>query len=397
MEDCIDLASALSGDLDVPDALKLYETTRRPTVKKVQSAAQTSLEWFENTEQYLSLEPLQFTYSLLTRSLRVTHENLRRRDPDFVAEVEDAYFDGQPPVFYPFETDAGPLNNRFVAQAPLPADGECFYDFSSAKQMYQLAPLLQSGAALVVLPRFALSDWANAERFDNFLSLLASVHSTSGATCSASLFWDTNAGSKFQPLDVLATEAWMRKIASTGVECVELDLSEHKGCGQMSQGGLNEDSYQKSSQPVVNTAALLRKTHKGLLSVRVSLKDWRVSVEKNLKTMSKFIGSLEASGVNLFSITSTNHPHKGQRLYQAELADQIKSTTQANVMVEGGLDSLDDMNSLVAAGRADLVRLEEALWYNSSFIRLASKRHRVPGEFPDHLKALSGYTPRSFS
>src|SRR5215468_3692327 len=92
MEDAMALADALSRHRDVPSALSAYEEERRLAVESTQRAAQVSLEWFENTERYFTrLEPWQFAFSLLTRSLRVTHENLRVRDAKFVETVDRAF------------------------------------------------------------------------------------------------------------------------------------------------------------------------------------------------------------------------------------------------------------------------------------------------------------------
>ncbi|MGH9346955.1 MAG: bifunctional salicylyl-CoA 5-hydroxylase/oxidoreductase [Vicinamibacterales bacterium] len=88
MEDAVALCNALASSADVPQALQAYEAARRPQVESLQRAAQASLQWFEDTERYLSLDPVQFTFSLLTRSLRITHEDLRRRDPAFLARVD---------------------------------------------------------------------------------------------------------------------------------------------------------------------------------------------------------------------------------------------------------------------------------------------------------------------
>src|SRR5437773_2490076 len=82
MEDVIELARHVRRHRAVPEALAAYEAERRPLVEALQRAAQTSLEWFEGTERYHGrLEPVQFAYSLLTRSLRVTHEHLRPPPP----------------------------------------------------------------------------------------------------------------------------------------------------------------------------------------------------------------------------------------------------------------------------------------------------------------------------
>jgi anthraniloyl-CoA monooxygenase len=89
MEDAVALRDALAAEPDVPAALRAYETRRRPQVESLQRAAQASLQWFEDTERYMSLDPVQFVFSLLTRSLRITHEDLRARDPQFLARVDE--------------------------------------------------------------------------------------------------------------------------------------------------------------------------------------------------------------------------------------------------------------------------------------------------------------------
>ena len=94
MEDAIALSRALGRQPSVAAALEAYEAERRPEVESLQRAAQVSLEWFETTERYQRLEPVQFAMSLLTRSLRVTHDNLRVRDPRFVATVDRWFAEG---------------------------------------------------------------------------------------------------------------------------------------------------------------------------------------------------------------------------------------------------------------------------------------------------------------
>ena len=88
-EDAIALERALDrhGD-DLPAALAAYEAERSIEVLKIQNAARNSTEWFENVERYTALEAEQFAYSLLTRSQRISHENLRLRDRDFVERME---------------------------------------------------------------------------------------------------------------------------------------------------------------------------------------------------------------------------------------------------------------------------------------------------------------------
>jgi anthraniloyl-CoA monooxygenase len=132
MEDAIALSQALARHGDLPKALAAYEEERRPVVESTQRAAQTSLQWFEETERYFGrLEPLQFAASLLTRSLRITHENLRLRDPGFVERI-DRWFAGSaanqsginvpverppPPMFTPFRLRDMVLSNRIVVSS----------------------------------------------------------------------------------------------------------------------------------------------------------------------------------------------------------------------------------------------------------------------------------------
>ena len=93
MEDALALAACLHEQPDTDAALAAYEQERRPVVASTQRAAQASLEWFENLGQYLHQEPEQFAFNIITRSRRVTHDNLRTRDPEFAARI-DAWFAG---------------------------------------------------------------------------------------------------------------------------------------------------------------------------------------------------------------------------------------------------------------------------------------------------------------
>ena len=91
MEDSLALAACLHEHPDVPTALAAYEAERRPVVESTQRAAQASLEWFENIGLYMRNEPEQFCFNLLTRSRRITYDNLRERDAEFAAHVNAAF------------------------------------------------------------------------------------------------------------------------------------------------------------------------------------------------------------------------------------------------------------------------------------------------------------------
>jgi anthraniloyl-CoA monooxygenase len=141
MEDALALAACLHESCEVQDALAAYEQERQAVVLSTQRAAQASLEWFENLGQYTHQHPLQFAFNILTRSRRITYDNLRLRDPDFIARV-DAWFRHSeqdagrgaaapgPPMFAPFRLGELDLVNRvvvspmdmYVAEDGLPAD-----------------------------------------------------------------------------------------------------------------------------------------------------------------------------------------------------------------------------------------------------------------------------------
>jgi anthraniloyl-CoA monooxygenase len=128
MEDAIALRDALTSCPDIPSALAEYEAVRRPRVESLQRAALASLDWFEHAERYAELDPVLFTFSLLTRSLRLTHEDLQQRDPEFLARVDAtvvAAANAQvrlktdrspltPPMFTPFRLRDLVLTNRIV-------------------------------------------------------------------------------------------------------------------------------------------------------------------------------------------------------------------------------------------------------------------------------------------
>ena len=91
MEDALALAACLHEHPNVDTALAAYETERRPVVESTQRAAQASLEWFERVGQYTGQDPVQFSFNLLTRSRRITQDNLRLRDPEFALQVEERF------------------------------------------------------------------------------------------------------------------------------------------------------------------------------------------------------------------------------------------------------------------------------------------------------------------
>ena len=129
LEDAIELARCfeLHGAAGVAAVLDAYQEARALEVLKIQNAARNSMEWFENVERYTAMEAEQFAYSMLTRSQRLSHENLRVRDAGYVDGFErwiarrafeqaglPAPDHAVPPMFTPYKMRGTVLKNRVV-------------------------------------------------------------------------------------------------------------------------------------------------------------------------------------------------------------------------------------------------------------------------------------------
>lgn len=125
LEDSISLAQHLKDDASMEEALEQYSAARNIDVLRIQNAARNSTEWFENVARYANMAPEQFTYSMLTRSQRISHENLRLRDPEGIDQFErwfatetgmDLTADQSPPppMFTPYRLRDLTLKNRIV-------------------------------------------------------------------------------------------------------------------------------------------------------------------------------------------------------------------------------------------------------------------------------------------
>ncbi|MFZ5541337.1 MAG: bifunctional salicylyl-CoA 5-hydroxylase/oxidoreductase [Pseudomonadota bacterium] len=154
-EDGIALARALAADPDdLAGALARYEAERSVEVLKIQNAARNSTEWFENVERYTAFEAEQFAYSLLTRSQRISHENLRLRDKAFVERIEGWFAQrtglperARPPMFTPYTLRGLTLKNRVVV-SPM-AQYSCVDGTPDDYYLVHLGSRAHGGAGLV--------------------------------------------------------------------------------------------------------------------------------------------------------------------------------------------------------------------------------------------------------
>lgn len=166
LEDAISLAEHLKNDDSLEEALEEYSKIRGVDVLRIQNAARNSTEWFENVARYANMAPEQFTYSMLTRSQRISHENLRLRDSEGIDAFErwfgeDAGYpvkSGQatpPPMFVPYKLGSLELKNRIVFSPTLTYSAENGLANSFHQTHYGTRAL--GGAALVMVEQTAVS------------------------------------------------------------------------------------------------------------------------------------------------------------------------------------------------------------------------------------------------
>ncbi|MFY9677529.1 FAD-dependent monooxygenase, partial [Glutamicibacter protophormiae] len=162
MEDSLALAACLHEHSSVETALEAYETERRPVVESTQRAAQASLEWFENIGQYKDQDPVQFCFNLLTRSRRITYDNLKLRDTEFANKVDEdfARLNGSdvvaPAMFQPHKIGELELVNRVVVS---PMDMYSAVDGVPGDfNLVHLGSKAMGGAGLVMTEMVCVSD-----------------------------------------------------------------------------------------------------------------------------------------------------------------------------------------------------------------------------------------------
>ncbi len=201
LEDAIALDAILAAEPDREKAFARFQDERSIEVLKLQNAARNSTEWFESVERYARLAPEQFAYSLLTRSQRISHENLRVRDAGYVASFERWFAErvgmplkadapAPPPLLTPYTARGVTLRNRVVvspmAQYSANTDGTV-----GDWHLVHLGARATGGAGLVmaemtcVAPDARITPWCpglwNAEQRDGWARIVRFVHEHSGA------------------------------------------------------------------------------------------------------------------------------------------------------------------------------------------------------------------------
>jgi anthraniloyl-CoA monooxygenase len=421
MEDAIALSEALERRADLSAALVEFEELRQPVVERTQQAARESSLWFENTARYARFEPVQFAFSLLTRSKRITYDNLKVRDPVFSNRV-DRWFSraSSPagttrpaqPVLTSLRLRSLHLANRMVEVPP------CYFSaqegLPSAFHLVQLGSRAVAGAGLVMTEPVAVSaggritpgcaglycpehlaSWQRIVQFVqlNSRSKIALQLNHAGRRAStrarsegvdrplAEGNWPLLSASPLPYTPYSQTPKEMERADMTRV-CREFvqaaawaaeagfDLLElHFGHGYLVAGFLSPltnrrgDQYGGSLQnrlhfPLELLDAVREVWPEGRgLSACFSATDWaRGGLERD--DAIAIARAFKAHGCALVHVvtgqtTAGASPVYG-RGWQARFADEIRNEAEVSTIVGGNITTPDEMNTILAAGRADL-------------------------------------------
>jgi anthraniloyl-CoA monooxygenase len=425
VEDALALAACLEEQPSLDKALTAYEEERRPVVASTQRAARASLEWFENLGLHLDQPPRQFAFNLLTRSRRVTHDNLRLRDARFTAAVEQEFGcpPGTPPMFTPFRLRGLTLRNRVVV-SPM--------DMYSARDgvpgdfhLVHLGARALGGAGLVMTEMVCVSAEGRitpgcaglytGRQAESWKRITDFVHAQSPGTAigvqlghsgrkgSTRLMWEgmdeplpdgnwplvaasalpykpdsqtPRELSRAQLADIreqFTSAAW--RAARAGFDLLEL----HCAHGYLLSGFLSPltnrrtDAYGGSLEKrlrfpleVFDAIRVVWPEEKPM-TVRISATDWAdggTTAEDAVEIARAFAAhGADAIDVSTGQVVAEERPEFG-RSYQTPYADRIRHTIGIPVVAVGAISSWDDVNSLILAGRTDLCALARPHLYD---------------------------------
>ncbi|KPC64116.1 bifunctional salicylyl-CoA 5-hydroxylase/oxidoreductase [Streptomyces chattanoogensis] len=425
VEDALALAACLQEQPDTASALAAYEEERRPVVASTQRAARASLAWFEELATYLDQPPHQFAFNLLTRSRRVTHDNLRLRDRHFTRAVEREYGcpDSTPPMFTPFRLRSLTLRNRVVVS---PMDMYSAHDGTPGDfHLVHLGARALGGAGLVMTEMVCVSEQGRItpgcaglytpQQAAAWRRITDFVHDRSPGTAigvqlghsgrkgSTKLMWqgiddpldDDNwplvaasplpykPGSQ-RPHELTERELAVirvqfataaRRAADCGFDLLEL----HCAHGYLLSGFLSPLTNERTDAYGGSLAGRLRFPLEVFdavrevwpaerpMTVRISATDWAdggTTADDAVEIARAFAAhGADAIDVSTGQVVADERPDFG-RSYQTPFADRIRNTLGIPVIAVGAISSWDDVNSLVLAGRTDLCALARPHLYD---------------------------------
>jgi anthraniloyl-CoA monooxygenase len=446
MEDAIALVHHVTHSPDLDRALTAYREDRSLEVLKLQSAARNRTEWFENVTRYAHLPPEQFAYSLLTGSQRIGHDNLRVRDPQFVAGYERwlahrvGVAEARPPMFLPFRLRGLELVNRVVVS---PMAQYCAVDgVPDDWHLVHYGHRAVGGAGLLytemtcVSPEGRISPgctglWNEAQR-DAWRRIVDFAHARSptkvclqlghsGRKGSTQLGWQDAdhplptgnwpviAPSPLPYLEgisqrpVAMTRADMDKVradfvratrfgAQAGFDMLELHMAHGYLLASFLSPltNLRTDEYGGSVQgrlrfPLEVIAAVRAEWPADKpLSVRISAADWADGglSDGDLLAIAR---AFQQTGVDLIDVSTGQtvpwqKPTYG-RMWQTPFADELRNEIGIATMAVGNIYEADHVNSIIAAGRADLCALARPHLTNPAWTLDAAARQNYQAQW----------------
>ncbi|HKP09144.1 MAG TPA: FAD-dependent monooxygenase [Gaiella sp.] len=383
MEDSIALRDALvARSWDVDAALVHYELARRLVVERTQEAASESAGFFTRVAAYAGAEPIQFAFNLLTRSGRITHASLTVRDPGFTRSL-DAWFSGAragvapPPVFAPFRLRGLELRNRIVARAENEAA------LGAALVLSGFVAVSAGGRISPETP--TIDDWTPAQR----PVLLQLGHAGRRGACLPRSVgvdlplpdgWELVSASPlpYGPYSAVPTEldapglaavreefvAAAQRAGELGVDILELDFAHGYLLGSFLSPLTNRrgDEYGRERlRYPLEVLDAVRAAWDGPLAVRLSVTDWArggLAVDDGVA----IARALAEHGCDLVHTVAGQTVHDDRPEYRrgflTGLGDRVRAEARVPTLVGGHLPTLDDVNTAVGAGRADLCILD---------------------------------------
>jgi anthraniloyl-CoA monooxygenase len=425
LESAIALANYLHSEPDMSAALARYEDERRLEVLRLQNAARNSTEWFEDVERYLHLDPVQFNYSLLTRSQRISHENLRERDRDWLAAAEmwfEQQATGKPPqtarrpMFVPLRVRGVELKNRVVV-SPMaqyraiegdPTDWHFVHYAERAKggaglvftEMTCVSPegRITPGCAGLYTPAQEaawkrIADFIHAETDAKFALQLGHA----GPKASTQLGWEESdaplTSGNWETVSASA-QAWsprnqtpramtrtdMDKVCDDFVRGAQMGeragfdwLELHYAHGYLMSAFITPLSNQRHDEYGGSLENRLRFPLEVFhavrkvwpddkpISVRISANDWVGEGGIAPQDAVEIARAFAEAGVDMIDVSAGQttldaRPVYG-RMFQTPFSDRIRNEAGVATLTVGNIYEPDHVNSILMAGRADLVCL----------------------------------------
>ncbi len=465
MESAVAMANYLHSEATMAAALARYEDARRTEVLRLQSAARNSMEWFEDVERYLHLDPVQFNYSLLTRSQQISHENLRLRDRSWL-EGAEAWFQrlaGAPentirrPMFAPFRLRDMRLKNRVVVSpmAQYKAVEGCPTDW----HLVHYAERAKGGAGLVCIEMTCVSPEGRItpgctgmyapEHETAWKRIVEFVHAEtdakiccqlghSGAKGSTQLGWEemdaplkagnwpvvSASATAWSPRNQQAqpmTRADMDRVrgqfvaaAAMAARCGFDMLELHCAHGYLLSSFITPLTNHRTDQ---YGGSLENRMHYPLeifhavravwpaekpISVRISANDWVDADGIEPADAVAIARMLQEAGVDICDVSAGQtsiaaRPIYG-RMFQTPFSDRIRNEIGMATMAVGNIFEPDHVNSILMAGRADLVclarpHLADPYWTLHAAAKLGDRGEAWPLPYlagRDQLYRLSG-------